>query len=547
MADKKRPTETKGPNDHAGEPIDAPVGYSPRVVKVPMHDKADVNPKYHAAKEEEKAAKTPDVKKGAGWSSKDERMYQHIKDSGASERIAAATVNKRRKKEGRLLHKKGSAVKSATAPRVTLIAKGSKKDDGPGRVGGPGSRGGTIVRYTKKGKPVYQSEFHRNANLSERSLQYWHSAALGYPGREGGAVEAHAHAAFHGLQAAYHHHHAGDEVAAHQAMDYVNHHRSAYEAKEPNLAHGNPQAKWVAQKHEETAKLVGHGSYEAHKKEQAAYERGKTKKAITPSITNGDIMKKNEASDLFKAELGADGAQKPVTHCVHCTRPLTSSDLKKGLGVQFVADDNDNPSSGGSGQVDPSRPGSGVSENDVIAPLLKSCKGPEAGDGEEFPISKSEMEQMGMVVDGFDDGWYTISKSEMRRVGAEEYIKYLDDRKREIAKSAGPDARKSEKPGGVDTVLPKRMQGTGATPPMPKIPPIPHGVDTVKPKRLQKAETDGPVGFTPRAGGAHGPNNEPLVQWYKGSDAEVAKYIEQSGGFGPGTDESIRTEGSGRH
>lgn len=43
------------------------------------------------------------------WSSKDERQYEHIKDSAAKEgrsskrakQIAAATVNKRRRSEGR--------------------------------------------------------------------------------------------------------------------------------------------------------------------------------------------------------------------------------------------------------------------------------------------------------------------------------------------------------------------------------------------------------------------------------------------------------------
>jgi hypothetical protein len=39
------------------------------------------------------------------WSSKDERMYEHIKSSeggtARAKRIAAATVNKRRRSEGR--------------------------------------------------------------------------------------------------------------------------------------------------------------------------------------------------------------------------------------------------------------------------------------------------------------------------------------------------------------------------------------------------------------------------------------------------------------
>ena len=49
---------------------------------------------------------------GAGWSKKDERMYTHIVDGCRGrrpikdcKRIAGATVNKRRRTEGRLLRK----------------------------------------------------------------------------------------------------------------------------------------------------------------------------------------------------------------------------------------------------------------------------------------------------------------------------------------------------------------------------------------------------------------------------------------------------------
>jgi hypothetical protein len=36
-----------------------------------------------------------------GWSAKEIRMYQHIKDSTGSKSIAAATVNKRKKSKKR--------------------------------------------------------------------------------------------------------------------------------------------------------------------------------------------------------------------------------------------------------------------------------------------------------------------------------------------------------------------------------------------------------------------------------------------------------------
>ena len=57
------------------------------------------------------------------WSDKDERMYEHIKDSekkqGRSAKrakeIAGATVNKQRKKEGRTKNQKQSAGKSRSS------------------------------------------------------------------------------------------------------------------------------------------------------------------------------------------------------------------------------------------------------------------------------------------------------------------------------------------------------------------------------------------------------------------------------------------------
>jgi len=47
------------------------------------------------------------------WSKKDERMYEHIKDSekgsGRAKEIAARTVNKKRKQQGRTKGKKSTS------------------------------------------------------------------------------------------------------------------------------------------------------------------------------------------------------------------------------------------------------------------------------------------------------------------------------------------------------------------------------------------------------------------------------------------------------
>jgi hypothetical protein len=251
-----------------------------------------------------------------------------------------------------------------------------------------------------------------------------------------------------------------------------------------------------------------HSEEALHHKKLAAE---KLKKAITPSNSIGGNMSKNEVSDLFKSELGESNA-KPITTCVHCKHDLSRDDLKKGLGTSFVADDNDNPSSGGSGQVEPSRGAPGVKENDEIAPLLKGLK------ADEYPINKSEMLTMGMNADGLEDGWYKISKSEVMKQ-APEHLAYLVDRKERVAKALKP---------MVESIKKSTTSG-----------------DEVRKGDSPRSTTDGPHGYSPRAGGAHGPAGEQLVSWSSGSDAEVAKYIEKSGGYGPGTDESIKTQGRG--
>ena len=66
------------------------------------------------------------------WSNKDERQYEHIKDSAkksgrsakTAKRIAAATVNKERAAEGRTASKKSSSKKSS---KKSPSRKSSKK------------------------------------------------------------------------------------------------------------------------------------------------------------------------------------------------------------------------------------------------------------------------------------------------------------------------------------------------------------------------------------------------------------------------------------
>ena len=198
-------------NEDAEEPVDAPAGYAPRVVKTPMHKYADVNhetarkQEHHMSKKPEpnvkklmkgvdaisgatpatnspsaslppistrlkdfsvqaagarqtgaasvpagQSAKPPapsappaapvvaskSLTKGAGWNAKDERQYNHIKDSGASKKIAAATVNKQRSKEGRLLHpnvKKGLIANTDKDVQSPGVATGYEDQPQPAR------------------------------------------------------------------------------------------------------------------------------------------------------------------------------------------------------------------------------------------------------------------------------------------------------------------------------------------------------------------------------------------------------------------------------
>lgn len=208
---------------------------------------------------------------------------------------------------------------------------------------------------------------------------------------------------------------------------------------------------------------------------------------------------------------------KPRVKPVQKSTTQESNDMSKSMedifkSTVFVADSNDQPHDGGSGQVEPSRAGGGAKENDDIAPLLKGLKDSKHGDGEEFLITKGEMDALELDTSDLDsdaNAYYTITKGELNRLGKSDAVKYLTQRKSDLSKGTKPDVKKS----------------TGA------------------------ASGDTPPGYTPRAGGVHDPRGQELVSWQQGTDAEVAKYIEESGGvgFGPGNDESIRTRGPGSH
>ena len=69
------------------------------------------------------------------WSAKDERQYEHIKDSAKKEgrsakrakQIAAATVNKQRKSEGRTKKKSGGRAKKKSSRKSGGARKSAKR------------------------------------------------------------------------------------------------------------------------------------------------------------------------------------------------------------------------------------------------------------------------------------------------------------------------------------------------------------------------------------------------------------------------------------
>jgi len=80
-----------------------------------------------------------------GWSSKDERMYDHIKereldrglDTGRAEEIAARTVNKQRREEGRTPNRRtqgtGNPTRGYEARSRDELYNIAKEKDIPGR------------------------------------------------------------------------------------------------------------------------------------------------------------------------------------------------------------------------------------------------------------------------------------------------------------------------------------------------------------------------------------------------------------------------------
>lgn len=509
---------TKQVNDHVGEPVDAPVGHHPRVVKLPMHQNADVNPRYHASKEDEKnkAKQKPIAKGGAGSGRKPCVAYllpvgdhKRVSDKprGPGDRYEFDSMGRYGINDD-LLVKNGRGNMKKGIPSVTLLKGG--KGSGPRKGGGKGNPYKAQVDAMLAGharQPAAQastSHVHAPHGPMERTP---HAVAMSQSD-----VDAHNKKLLSAPGAMAKHQQTAHEYSsrAHTATALAKESPSAATHRAASRAHEDA-ADYHTAIGGDPEKIRSHWSASAHHL-NTFHDINRLTKSY-----KGHTMTKNVASDLFKAELGSD-PNGPVTTCVHCTKPLTHSDLQKGLGAHFVVDDNDQPHDGpeGGGRVEPSRPGAGVSEHDTIAPLLKSCKGPEAGDGEEFPILKSEMAELGMEVDDINDGWYTISKSEMVRLGVGDHIGYLANRKQEIMKKGGVDDIKSKKP------------------PMKPAPSPSAGAGGIKSK-LSK-------------GGVHGPRGEPLVVWESGTDKEVAEYIEKSGhagGYGPGTDEAIRTRGRG--
>lgn len=116
--------------------------------------------------------------------------------------------------------------------------------------GGPGSRGGQVAYTTRSGKPVYASQARRLAPHMDAAMTRWHHQAT-----RSGDPEHHAIAAKQALAAAFYHHHAGDAVAAEQAMSYADHHRARVKAH----GHQSRTARWVEHHHPRTLSLLGLG------------------------------------------------------------------------------------------------------------------------------------------------------------------------------------------------------------------------------------------------------------------------------------------------
>ena len=114
--------------------------------------------------------------------------------------------------------------------------------------GRSGSRGGQVAYTTRSGQPVHAAHARRFAPQMDRMMTNWHQTAT-----RTGDPEHHAIAAKQALAAAFYHHHAGDPVAAEQAMSYADHHLARARA----VGHQGRTMRWIHQHHPATAQLLG--------------------------------------------------------------------------------------------------------------------------------------------------------------------------------------------------------------------------------------------------------------------------------------------------
>lgn len=380
---------------------------------------------------------------------------------------------------------------------------------------GPGSRGGDVIGHTRSGKPVYgptdkhvntaakhyeAKEEYRNTPhaygtgahkpIDHTRVDSWNEALNHAHGKHKDFTEQDHHEASQMLRDhAYRYEQAGEEHHAEALHHAAEGHRRM--ASRKNLKLEGAGQGWTKKSLEE---------YDLKKSEQTTIEKSTSKE--------NDMSDENKLEDLFKSELGGD-TEETLTHCVHCSEGLTKSDLTKGLSTHFIKDDNDQPHSGGKGSVPIARTGGGAKETDEVAPLLK---GEEHGDDEEFHISKSEMDAMGMDVSDLEDGDHTITKGEMVRLGADQHVPYLRSKK----------------------VLSKSIDFTAGVQSAPLTPEAAPPVVNTTPEHAAT-----PVAEIAKGGMAYGPGGGSLVQWVAGDDEAIAKSIELNE-LGQGNDEPIR-------
>jgi hypothetical protein len=366
-------------------------------------------------------------------------------------------------------------------------AEGEKDDKKPdvkkALKSGEGSRGGKVIGHTKSGKPVYGPK--GKLPTSKAAVQKMAKAqakkdSKGWTGRD---------------------HLDAKKIHATHAKKLAGK-KNSWDTAAPSPERWFHEAA-KSHHHSEGFGSQGGGLTDPSYMRRMGYVGKSTDSGNTAHNHNTENDMSN-IEDLFKSELGGADTVK-----------------KGGLGTHFVADDNDQPSSGGSGQVESSRPGAGIPDQTEVAPLLKGLKGPEAGDDESFLITKGEMASMGMDVTDLagekENTFFVITKGEtLRCTGSEENIAYLRNRKETLAKSLG---------------------GRNAPTVQKAVPD-------------SRTATDGPAHalYSPRAGGVVDPHGRALVEWVdNGEDARIARHIEESGGYGVGHDESIRTRGRGEY